>query len=52
VKTEILHTPSVVAPIVDCADKEKSDLIGIGIRVRSGVSEMLLGSVASGVVTY
>jgi nucleotide-binding universal stress UspA family protein len=53
VKTDVVDSPmSVVAAIVDYADREKADLIVIGTRGRSGISKMLLGSVASGVVTY
>jgi nucleotide-binding universal stress UspA family protein len=49
----VIDSPlSVVAAIVNYADREKADLIVIGTRGRSGVSRMLLGSVASGVVTY
>jgi nucleotide-binding universal stress UspA family protein len=43
---------SVVATIVEYAVSEKADVIVIGTRGRSGISKMLLGSVASGVVTY
>jgi nucleotide-binding universal stress UspA family protein len=43
---------SVVAAIVDYADRDGVDLIVIGTRGRSGISKMLFGSVASGVVTY
>ena len=53
IKTDVVDTPlSVVASIVNYADKEKADLIVIGTRGRSGIGRMLLGSVASGVVTY
>ncbi len=53
VKTDVIDSPmSVVATIVNYADREKADLIVIGTRGRSGISKMLLGSVASGVVTY
>ena len=53
VKTDVIDSPlSTVAAIVNYADREKADLIVIGTRGRSGVSKMLLGSVASGVVTY
>jgi nucleotide-binding universal stress UspA family protein len=53
IKTEVIDTPlSVVASVVSYADREKADLIVIGTRGRSGLSKMLLGSVASGVVTY
>jgi nucleotide-binding universal stress UspA family protein len=53
VKTDVIDTPlSVVAAIVNYAAREKADLIVIGTRGRSGIGKMLLGSVASGVVTY
>jgi nucleotide-binding universal stress UspA family protein len=37
---------------VDCAEQKKVDLIVIGSRGLSGFKKLLLGSVASGVVTY
>jgi nucleotide-binding universal stress UspA family protein len=40
------------AATVDYAEKEHIDLIVIGTRGRTGITRMLLGSVASGVVTY
>lgn len=53
VKTEVIDSPlSVVAAIVNYAESEKADLIVIGTRGHSGISKMLLGSVASGVITY
>jgi nucleotide-binding universal stress UspA family protein len=53
VKTEVIDSPlSVVAAIVNYAESEKADLIVIGTRGHSGISKLLLGSVASGVVTY
>ena len=53
IKTDVIDSPmSVVAAIVNYAEQEKADLIVIGTRGRSGISKMLLGSVASGVVTY
>jgi nucleotide-binding universal stress UspA family protein len=53
IKTDVIDSPiSVVASIVNYADREKADLIVIGTRGRSGISKMLLGSMASGVVTY
>jgi nucleotide-binding universal stress UspA family protein len=53
IKTNVLDSPmSVVAALVEYADREKADVIVIGTRGRSGISKMLLGSVASGVVTY
>ena len=53
VKTDVIDSPlQVVAAIVNYSDHEKADLIVIGTRGRSGIGKMLLGSVASGVVTY
>jgi nucleotide-binding universal stress UspA family protein len=53
VKTDVIEFPmSVIATIVEYAVSEKADVIVIGTRGRSGISKMLLGSVASGVVTY
>jgi nucleotide-binding universal stress UspA family protein len=53
IKTDVIDSPiSVVAALVKYADQERADLIVIGTKGRSGISKMLLGSVASGVVTY
>jgi nucleotide-binding universal stress UspA family protein len=43
---------SVEGAIVNYAERENVDLIVIGTRGRSGITRMLLGSVASEVVTY
>jgi nucleotide-binding universal stress UspA family protein len=54
-KTEVLMYPqtiSTAAAIVNYAEKEKVDLIIIGTRGRTGITRMLLGSVASAVVTH
>ena len=52
-KTDLILTPaSIVGAIIDYAEHEKVDLIVIGTRGRSGFKKMLLGSIASGVVTY
>ncbi len=54
-KTEVLMYPqtiSTAAAIVNYAEKEKVDLIIIGTRGRTGIARMLLGSVASAVVTH
>lgn len=54
-KTEILmspHTTNTAAAIVNYAEKENIDLIVIGTRGKTGITRMLLGSAASGVVTY
>ena len=53
VKTDILvGLTSTVKEIVEYAEKNKMDLIVIGNRGLTGFKKMLLGSVASGVVTY
>lgn len=53
VSIDIIDTPlSVVGSIVNYAEREKASLIVIGTRGRTGFSKLLLGSVASGVVTY
>ncbi len=51
-KTEIIASPSVVDGIVSFAERENIDLIVVGIRGRSAIKKLLLGSVSSGVVTY
>ena len=52
-KTEVVvSSTSVVSAIVDYAENENVDLIVIGSRGRSGFKKLLLGSTASGVVTY
>jgi nucleotide-binding universal stress UspA family protein len=53
VKTEMVASPtSVVQAIVEYAEKNKVDLIVTGTKGKSGFTKLLLGSVASGVVTY
>ena len=52
-KTETIASPTSVVPaIVDYAEKNEIDLIVTGTKGRSGFTKLLLGSVASGVVTY
>lgn len=54
-KNEILMIPrteSTVKHIVKYAEDKEIDLIVVGTRGRTGIKKMLLGSVASGVVTY
>ena len=54
-KTKILMIPrteDAVKPILKYAEDEEIDLIVVGTRGRTGIKKMLLGSVASGVVTY
>jgi nucleotide-binding universal stress UspA family protein len=53
VKTDVITTPiSVVSAILEYADKKDMDLIIVGTRGITGLKRMLLGSVASGLVTY
>lgn len=53
IKTDVIDSPmSIVGALLNYAEQEKADMIIIGTRGRSGISKMLLGSVASGVVTY
>jgi nucleotide-binding universal stress UspA family protein len=53
VRTDVIvSTTSVVKSIVEYAEEKKFDLIVIGSKGISGFKRMLLGSVASGVVTY
>jgi nucleotide-binding universal stress UspA family protein len=52
-KSEIVESiMSEVGAIVTYAERENVDLIVIGSRGRTGFKKMLLGSVASDVVTY
>jgi nucleotide-binding universal stress UspA family protein len=48
----ILDVASAVDSIVNYAESKKSDLIVIGTKGRTGIKRLLLGSVASGVVTH
>ena len=53
VRTEVLiGASSVVKEIVEYAEEHKIDLIVIGTRGISGIKKMLLGSTASGVLSY
>ena len=53
VDTEVIsNAKSVVAQVVDYAESNNVDLIVVGTRGRTGFRKLLLGSVASGVVTY
>lgn len=53
VETRIIENrPSIVHAITEIAEKENCDLIVMGTKGRTGIKRFLLGSVASGVVTY
>jgi len=43
---------SIVGAIVEYAERENIDLLVIGSRGLTGFKKLLVGSVASGVVTY
>jgi nucleotide-binding universal stress UspA family protein len=52
-KTEmIVSRTSIVPAVVDYAEKNGVDLIVTGTKGRSGLTKVLLGSVASGIVTH
>ena len=52
-KTEVVDTQlSVEAAIIEYAEEQQVDLIVIGTKGKSGPKKLLLGSVASAVVTY
>ena len=53
VRTDVvISSTTVVKAIVEYAEEKKMDLIVIGSKGMSGLKRMLLGSIASGVVTY
>jgi nucleotide-binding universal stress UspA family protein len=53
IKTDVITTPfSIAASILNYAEEKDVDLIVIGTRGNSGLKKMLLGSVASDIVTY
>ncbi|HEY7108250.1 MAG TPA: universal stress protein [Nitrososphaeraceae archaeon] len=52
-KLEVIGGPAqTTSSIVNYAEDENVDLIVVGTRGNSGLKKLLLGSVASGVVTY
>ncbi|MGH9912948.1 MAG: universal stress protein, partial [Nitrososphaeraceae archaeon] len=52
-KTELVNSQRPVDYVIlEYAEKEGIDLIVIGTRGRSGLSKIVLGSVASGIATY
>ena len=52
IKTQIIASINISGGIVDFAEENNIDLIVIGTRGRSGFKKLLLGSVASHIVTY
>ena len=52
IKTEIISSINIAGGIVDYAEENNIDLIVTGTRGRSEFKKLLLGSVASHVVTY
>jgi nucleotide-binding universal stress UspA family protein len=52
IKTEIISSTNIAGGIVDYAEDKDVDLIVIGTIGKSGFKKILLGSVASKVVTY
>ena len=52
-RTEFIIDPmSIVGAIVEYAERENIDLLVIGSRGLTGFKKLLLGSIASGMVTY
>ena len=48
----IMAKRSAVSTMLDYAEEQNINLIVVGTRGRSGIKKMLLGSIASGLVTY
>ena len=48
----IVAKRSVLSTVLEYVIDQKTDLIVVGTRGRSGIKKMLLGSIASGLVTY
>ena len=52
IETHIIISQSTVKSILEFAEEKNVDLIVLGTRGRSGIKKLLLGSTASGIVTY
>jgi nucleotide-binding universal stress UspA family protein len=48
----IMAKRSAISTMLDYAEEQNIGLIVAGTRCRSGIKKMLLGSIASGLVTY
>ena len=52
IETAIIVSTATVDSILDYAEEKDIDLIVVGTRGHSGIKKLLLGSTASGIVTY
>ena len=52
IETHIIVSTATIDSILDYAEEKDVDLIIVGTRGRSGIKKLLLGSTASGIVTY
>ena len=52
IESDIIVSTATVDSILDYAENKDVDLIVVGTRGRSGIKKLLLGSTASGIVTY
>ena len=52
IETYIIISQSTVKSILDFAEEKNVNLIVVGTRGHSGIKKLLLGSTASGIVTY
>ena len=50
--TQIIASTSIVNGLVEYASKEHIDLVVLGTKGKSSIKKLLLGSVASGMVTH